>query len=490
MRPVIVNLCTLGFRLEEVVETLNWGLHKLGYTVTQQNGAIDPNGINILFAGFGLNPDQLPSKETRLINYNFEQIGGMPRVQIGAEVFALMRNLPNWDYSKANIAALNAAGVCDTKFVPVGYAPTLERIKHVKKDIDVLFYGSINGRRERTLRAIQQRGMNVVWDDPWDLTREQRDDRIARAKIVVNLAFYDGIHIFEEVRVSYLLANRVCVLSELTELTQIEADLRQCIDGASLTQLPDLCAAYCADNERRHALAERAYDRFKARDWLTPLKNALEAYQDNATFAPRAIKYDVSPPPRINIGSGKAWRHNYLNIDINRERGADVIFDLSERFPFESSMQSWRFGRIKLRKDAFDYILAEHVFEHVKDLVQCMTNCLEWLRVGGTLELEVPYDLSYGAWQDPTHVRAFNERSWSYYTDWCWYVGWREHRFDLLSQVHLLSDMGQSLIDSGVDTDVMIRTPRAVDALRVKLVKRALTESEKREHAQYFRTVS
>jgi hypothetical protein len=119
-----------------------------------------------------------------------------------------------------------------------------------------------------------------------------------------------------------------------------------------------------------------------------------------------------------------------------------------------------------------------------------MTNCIEWLREGGTLELEVPYDLSYGAWQDPTHVRAFNERSWAYYTDWCWYVGWREHRFDLVSQVHVLSELGQSLIETGVPLDAMIRTPRAVDALRVKLIKRALTNSEKLEHAQYFRTVS
>jgi len=43
-----------------------------------------------------------------------------------------------------------------------------------------------------------------------------------------------------------------------------------------------------------------------------------------------------------------------------------------------------------------------------------MTNCLKLLRVGGVFKILVPYDLSYGAWQDPTHIRAFNERSWLY----------------------------------------------------------------------------
>ncbi len=486
-----ITLCALGYHLDEVIESLAWALRKLGYEVsTPPLGAYDPAELNILFSAFELNPEELPTETTRFINYNFEQIGGAQRSPIGAVNFSLMRNMPNWDYSRANIRALNQSGVCDVALVPIGYAPGLERIRHLEKDIDVLFYGSVNERRTRTLEAIRRKGLNVVWDDPWELSREMRDDRISRAKVVINLAFYDGIHIFEEVRVSYLLANRVCVLSELTELTQIEDDMRQCVDGASLDLLPDLCVQYCADPERRRVLADRGYEILRARDWLSPLKSVLENYFERRSTGSKAIKYDVDAPPRINIGSGRSWRHDFLNIDLNADRGADVIFDLSAPFEYDKWIHTWRFGKLKLPRAGFDFILAEHVLEHVGDLVQCMTTCLDWLRVGGTLEIEVPYDLSYGAWQDPTHVRAFNERSWAYYTDWCWYIGWREYRFDLVSQVHILSEVGQALADAGIETDVVIRTPRAVDALRAKLVKRQLTDAEKIDHRQYFRNVS
>jgi len=68
------------------------------------------------------------------------------------------------------------------------------------------------------------------------------------------------------------------------------------------------------------------------------------------------------------------------------------------------------------------------VLEHITDLKTYMTNCLELLKVGGVMEITVPYDLSLGAWQDPTHCRAFNQNSWLYYTEWSWYLGWEKQK--------------------------------------------------------------
>lgn len=127
--------------------------------------------------------------------------------------------------------------------------------------------------------------------------------------------------------------------------------------------------------------------------------------------------------------------------------------------------------------------------EHVPDLVQAMSNCLQLLCVGGILEVRVPYDLSYGAWQDPTHVRAFNERSWLYYTDWGWYIGWLEHRFDLIAQTYVASDYGMSLAGSvGDDLVALARIPRAIDELQVKLRKRTTSPAERENWAALART--
>jgi hypothetical protein len=97
----------------------------------------------------------------------------------------------------------------------------------------------------------------------------------------------------------------------------------------------------------------------------------------------------------------------------------------------------------------------------------------------------VPYDLSYGAWQDPTHVRAFNERSWLYYTDWHWYLGWTEARFDVQSLEMVLSPLGQSLASSMAPADLH-RQPRAVDSMKVVLAKRRLSDEERTKAQQFL----
>ena len=71
------------------------------------------------------------------------------------------------------------------------------------------------------------------------------------------------------------------------------------------------------------------------------------------------------------------------------------------------------------------------------DLPQLMSNALELLAVGGEFEIEVPYEKALTAWQDPTHLRAMNENSWIYYTQWFWYLGWFTHRFDVAASTWL-----------------------------------------------------
>jgi len=186
-------------------------------------------------------------------------------------------------------------------------------------------------------------------------------------------------------------------------------------------------------------------------------------------------------PRRLNLGSGKSWQADFLNVDINPLWRPDVCVDMSVPDLLERTLDSERFGRITLPPDHFDEITAVDVLEHVPDLVTLMTNCLRLLRNGGLLKALVPFDLSYGAWQDPTHVRAFNERSWLYYTEWFWYVGWREARFDLTELKFQLSDLGQTMAKEGVSNDVIARTPRAVDSMHVTLSKRPLSEAERAE---------
>ena len=183
----------------------------------------------------------------------------------------------------------------------------------------------------------------------------------------------------------------------------------------------------------------------------------------------------------LNLGSGKDFRADCFNVDVDDTWTPDAVFDFSgaELTPAGIALDTRRFGSVLLTPGCFDRIIANDVLEHVPALTKLMTTCLGLLRTGGVFEISVPYDLSFGAWQDPTHVRAFNERSWLYYTDWFWYLGWSEARFHVQQLNFVLSPSGRSLKDKGVLQEVIMTTPRAIDSMSVLLRKAELTPEDR-----------
>jgi len=155
----------------------------------------------------------------------------------------------------------------------------------------------------------------------------------------------------------------------------------------------------------------------------------------------------------LNLGSGKDRRDDCVNADIRSDVGADWLVDIGA--PMQIDRQ-------------FSKIIAFDVLEHIPNLVQAMTNCRDLLEMGGEMHIHVPYDLSHGAWQDPTHVRAFNEKSWVYYCEWAWYLGWKGSRFEMEHLQMSLSEYGASL---KLPQEEILRLPRAVDSMYLILKK-------------------
>ena len=178
---------------------------------------------------------------------------------------------------------------------------------------------------------------------------------------------------------------------------------------------------------------------------------------------------------KLNAGSGRDYRVGWTNVDIDGNWSTDVIADLSScMLPKE------------LMYTRFDEIFAGDLLEHVSDLVQLMNNFLILLKDGGILEVHVPYDLSLGAWQDPTHVRAFNENSWKYYTEWWWYLGWTIYRFELESVWYSYSALGIAMAAKGRTLEELLRTPRAIDSMSVRLRKVLISKEEKEEAKKWI----
>ena len=167
----------------------------------------------------------------------------------------------------------------------------------------------------------------------------------------------------------------------------------------------------------------------------------------------------------LNLGSGRDRRTECVNADIRTDVGADWIVDIS-KLSYGEVVQS-PVDLVTIRPGMFSKIIAIDVLEHIPDLVAAMTNCRDLLEMGGEMHISVPYDLSLGAWQDPTHVRAFNVRSWVYYCAWAWYLGWTGSRFNMESLEYTLSPG----TDLELPQDQLLRTPRAVESMYVVLKK-------------------
>jgi hypothetical protein len=198
--------------------------------------------------------------------------------------------------------------------------------------------------------------------------------------------------------------------------------------------------------------------------------------------APRSLPV----PTTLHVGSGKNFKPDCLNLDVDARWRPDVVFDLEKPLPPDGlTVTTERFGPVTLGDDCFEAIVAQDVLEHLRELTTAMTTMLRLLRVGGVLKVVVPYELSLGAWSDPTHVRAFNERSFDYFTNWSWYLGWSTHNFAVKHLEFVGTPYGIELMAQGKTLDEALRTPRAVEQIYIELQKRELSAEDKQTVAFY-----
>jgi len=97
---------------------------------------------------------------------------------------------------------------------------------------------------------------------------------IAQSKIVLSVHFYET-RIFPIVRISYLLANKKCVITETgLDLSLETAFHPACVFGEAQA-LPALCKAYLDDDAKRHDQAMQGFQVFSAMQQVEYLRAAL-----------------------------------------------------------------------------------------------------------------------------------------------------------------------------------------------------------------------
>lgn len=121
-----------------------------------------------------------------------------------------------WDYSLQNKSWLEKnTNLTNIIHVPICFSHTLYKktIQSQNKDIDILFFGSLNPKRKKILEKLQEYShINLVIrnNDCWE---EELDKLIGRSKIILNIHYYENA-ILEMHRLSYLLNNKCFIISE------------------------------------------------------------------------------------------------------------------------------------------------------------------------------------------------------------------------------------------------------------------------------------
>lgn len=243
----------------EVALLLKFSLESLGFSCEVVLNSLDPDKTNIVL-GSNLLRFEAGLCHCRYIIFQLEQLDSKEG-WFNPEVEKIVKNAHDvWDYSETNISFLKDLNI-EAKHLPIGYHEKLECIQpSSKQDIDVLFYGSLNERRQVVLNTLSQK---CSVKHLFNVYGEERDHNIARSRIVLNMHYYEK-QIMETVRISYLLNNKCFFVSEESE---INPNRRQGV-YVPYDKLVDTCMYYLEKPEERKEKALRAYGDFK-KDLMT-----------------------------------------------------------------------------------------------------------------------------------------------------------------------------------------------------------------------------
>lgn len=459
------------------------GLIAQGYTVSSAAGIAMRDALNILFCSQMLSWQQIAASAKNAIIYNWEPV--FPDIERFPPAYILqMQKHHTWDYHAQNVERLRLVGVQDIHHVPVGYAPEMQRVpKGLIQDIDVLFYGYHTSRRQKVIDAIQAMGLNIVTSQMVGyMKNEERDAYIARAKVVLNMHTLDSAHVFELARVGYLLANHKAVVTEISDMTEIDADMRDAVLGGPIDTLAQLCYELVHDDARRHELERRAFSTFSQRSASQVMQTAMDRYLLQARAHPIQIgntaNYSAPIPRHLTLHSCKNWRFDQCNLDDTDDFVPDLPIKIDAPLNFDATLNSWRFGLCRLSKGMFTHIHANTAFKRYKNFKLALSNCLSLLEDGGMLYVNAELALAAMAWSGIEARRAFHEESWGRIIDnWLAYTV-DSSRFQICQADYEACESFSKAWIHQHGWGAAFKEPRVVGAQTLILKKRALNEQE------------
>lgn len=259
----------------EWAELLCYSILELGYEASISMSEFKPNQVNIVI-GIHYSDQFLDELPEDAIIINTEPLFGRPsNPEWTHKIIKYASKYRIWDYDLRNIEIFKGLGFHDVQLFQFGYQPELERIPFYpdsERPIDVLFYGSTNLRRKIVLDKLSSRNLHLA--TLFNSYGRDRDEKIARSKIVVNM-HYEDVGSFEIVRNHYLLNNGVAIVSEISATTSIEARYLNCVVGSDYLDFESTCHKIIENPTYLIQIREKALMEFKKHRQAAFMENLL-----------------------------------------------------------------------------------------------------------------------------------------------------------------------------------------------------------------------
>lgn len=155
--------------------------------------------------------DLYKKKYDKVIVFNQEPLTATQRQFMHKGYFAWLKQADEvWDYDEQNIEVLKLIRP-DVKLHVLKPYKDWSKFAPVVKDIDILFYGSMNEHRAKILNELKKKYKVVVLQNAWGTIL---DNYIMRSKILLNLHFYYESSMQEQARMIRWIGSPCRIVSE------------------------------------------------------------------------------------------------------------------------------------------------------------------------------------------------------------------------------------------------------------------------------------
>lgn len=149
---------------------------------------------------------------SKVIVFNQEQIANKTRQFMSIEYFSWFKDADEvWDYDEYNIECLRSIRN-DIKLTLLQPCNELNAGSALRKDIDVLFYGTMNPHREHIINELRKHKINIV--TPRYVWGSALNPYIARSKLCLNIHYYYETALQEQARMIRWVSSGANIISE------------------------------------------------------------------------------------------------------------------------------------------------------------------------------------------------------------------------------------------------------------------------------------